>query len=119
MQADNVLVDMTGAWWLGDLGSAVATGEVVQSTTKWFSPETLIGQTAKPKHDWYMLAVMLAAELHKCNWKEKLMEDGHCPASKPMAASMELLEAKTQPLKHLLGEILQRAEVSAASGVWL
>ena len=112
MQADNVFVDMTGAWWLGDLGSVVATGDMVQSTTKWFSQETLIGQTAKPKHDWYMLAVMLAAELHKRNWKEKLIDDGHCPASKVLAASME---AKTQPLKQLLGEILQWSEVSAAS----
>ena len=106
MQADNAFVDMTGAWWLGNLGSAVATGEMVQSTTKWFSQETLIGQTAKPKHDWYMLAVMLAAELHKRNWKEKLTEDGHCPASKVVALSME---AKTQPLKQLLGKILQRS----------
>ena len=59
---------------------------------------------------------MLVAELHKSNWKEKLMEDGHCPASKVVAAS---IEAETQPLKQLLGEILQRAEVSAASRVWL
>ena len=55
MQADNVFVDMAGAWWLGDLGSAVATGEKVHSTTEWFSQENLTGQTAKPKHDWYML----------------------------------------------------------------
>ena len=114
MQADNVFIDMTGDWWLGDLGSAVATGAVVQSTTKWFSQETLIGQTAKPRYDWYMLAVMLAAELHKSSWRKKLMEGGHCPACKVVAASKE---AKTQPLAQLLEEILQRSEVSPASFV--
>lgn len=68
-----------------DLGSAVEVGAPVHSTTQWLSQETLIGQPAKARSDWYMLAVALAAEVHKVDWKEKLIENSHCPASKVVA----------------------------------
>ena len=80
MQGDNTFLDMAGNWWLGDLGSAVEVGAAVQSTTVWFSQENLTEQPAKTNYDWYMLAVALAAEVHKANWREKLLEDGHSPA---------------------------------------
>ena len=85
-RGDNTFVDITGNWWLGDLGSAVEVGASVQSTTIWFSQENLIRQPAKARYDWYMLAVALAAEVHKADWKEKLFENGHCPAFKVFAA---------------------------------
>ena len=37
LYGDNILVDMIGNWWLGDLGSAVQVGAPVHSTTQWFS----------------------------------------------------------------------------------
>jgi len=101
-------VDMTGSWWLGDLGSAVEVGASVQSTTQWFSQENLIRQPAKARYDWYMLAVALDAEVHKADWQEKLLEDGHCPAFKVVAAVQEV---QTKSLLDLLQKILHRAEV--------
>jgi len=55
-----------------------------------------------------MLAVALAAEVHKADWQEKLLEDGHCPAFKVVAAVQEV---QTQSLLDLLQKILHRAEV--------
>ena len=52
-QGDNILVDQSGAWWLGDFGSAVAVGQPIHSTTHWFAPSPrLIGQPAKFCYDW-------------------------------------------------------------------
>ncbi len=99
---------MTRNWWLGDLGSAVEVGASVQSTTIRFSQENLIRQPAKARYDWYMLAVALAAEVHKANWKEELLEDGHCPAFKVLAAVQEV---HIKSLLDLLLKILHRAEV--------
>ncbi len=55
-----------------------------------------------------MLAVALALEVDKANWREKLSENGHCPAYKLVAAVQEF---QTQSLKDLLQNILHRAEV--------
>ena len=87
-------------------------GALVQSTTRWFSQQDLIGQAAKAEYDWYMLAVELAAEVHKADWKEKLLEDGHCPTSKVVAAVQEV---QTQSLLGLLQSILLRAGVRVDS----
>ena len=95
-------------WWLGDLGSAVQVGAPVHSTTQWCSEKNLIRQPAEAKYDWYMLAVAFAAEVHKADWKEKLLEDGHCPAFKLLAAVQEV---QTQSLLDLLQEVFRRAEV--------
>ena len=108
MQGDNTFLDMAGNWWLGDLGSAVEVGAAVQSTTVWFSQENLTEQPAKTNYDWYMLAVALAAEVHKANWREKLLEDGHSPAAKVIAAVQEVQE---KSLLDVLQVILHRAEV--------
>lgn len=108
MQGDNIFVDMAGDWWLGDLGSAVEVRAAVQSTTDWFSQQNLKGQPAKTTYDWYMLAVALAAEVHKADWKEKLLENGHSPAAKVVAAVQEV---QKQSLLNLLQVILRRAEV--------
>ncbi len=99
---------MFGNWWLGDLGSAVQMGGFVHSTTTWCSQENLIWHTAKASFDWCMLAVALALEVHKADWREKLFEDGHCPAYKLVAAVQEV---QTQSLRDLLQEVLHRAEM--------
>ncbi|KAL0042934.1 hypothetical protein WJX79_004298 [Trebouxia sp. C0005] len=108
VKGDNIFVDMDGDWWLGDLGSAVEVGAAVQSTTDWFSQQKLKGQPAKTRYDWYMLAVALAAEVHKADWQEKLLQDGHTPADKVVAAVQEV---QSQSLLDLLQNILRRAEV--------
>ena len=99
---------MMGNWWLGDLGSAVQVGAPVHSTTQWFSQKNLIRQPAEVRYDWYMLAVALAAEVHKADWKEKLLEDGHCLAFKLLAAVQEV---QTQSLLDLLQEVLLKCSV--------
>ena len=108
MQGDNIFLDMVGNWWLGDLGSAVEVGAAVQSTTVWFSQQNLKDQPAKTEYDWYMLAVALVAEVHKADWKEKLLENGHSPKAKVIAAVQEV---HRKSLLDLLQEILLRAEV--------
>ena len=55
-----------------------------------------------------MLAVALAAEVHKADWQEKLLQDGHTPADKVVAAVQEV---QSQSLLDLLQNILRRAEV--------
>ena len=108
MQGDNIFVDMDGNWWLGDLGSAVDMGAAVQSTTAWFSQHNLKDQPAKAEYDWYMLAVALVAEVHKADWKEKLLENGHSPAAKVIAAVQEV---QKKSLLNLLQVMLRRADV--------
>ena len=108
-QGDNMFVDACGNWWLGDLGSATAVGALVQSTTECFSEKSLINQPAKARYDWYMLAVALAAELHKSDWRAKLIEDRHCPARLLVAAVQEVQQ---ESLLDLLQTILRRAKVS-------
>ena len=98
---------MIGNWWLGDLGSAVQVGAPVHSNTQWFSQKNLIRQPAEARYDWYMLAVALAAEVHKANWKEKLLEDDHCPAFNNLAKTV-----CGPPV--LQQEVLRRAKVSCA-----
>ena len=109
MQGDNIFVDMEGNWWLGDLGSAVDVGAAVQSTTAWFSQDDLQGQPAKAEYDWYMLAVALVVEVHKADWKEKLLENRHSPAAKVIAAVQEV---QKNSLLNLLQAILRRADVT-------
>lgn len=57
-----------------------------------------------------MLAVALVAKLHKCDWKDRLIEGGHTPTGKLVAAADE---AKTKALEELLRniDILFRAGV--------
>ena len=87
MQGDNIFVVMAGDRWLGDLGSAVAVAVLLQCTTRWCRKEKLIGQPAKARFDFYMLAVAHAAdhELHKAHWQDKLVEADCCPASRFVA----------------------------------
>ena len=63
-----------------------------------------------------MLAVALAAKVHNANWKEKLLEDSHCPAWKVVAA---IQEVQTQSWLDLLQTIVLRCSVSCAASVRL
>lgn len=68
----------------------------------------MLGRSAEVRYDWYMLAAMLAAELDKVTWKERLLSGSHTLPDKLAAA----LQAAVLPsLKDLIAEILVRAEV--------
>jgi hypothetical protein len=52
-QGDNMFVDMSGLWWLGDLGSTVDVKMPILSTTHWFAPaKQLVGTPAEFRYDW-------------------------------------------------------------------
>lgn len=108
MQSDNVFIDMEGQWFLGDFGSTVPVGERVFSTTGWFTSFDLIGSPAKEEYDWYMLAVMVAVELNRGDWRDRLIVESHTPPAKLVAA---LQVAKRATFLDLVQEILRRADV--------
>lgn len=60
-----------------------------------------------------MLAVALVADLHKCDWKDRLIEGGHTPTGKLARRVAAADEAKTKALEELLRniDILYRAGV--------
>ncbi|GAQ87133.1 Protein kinase superfamily protein [Klebsormidium nitens] len=109
VKSENVFIDADGRWFLGDFGSTVPVGAPVVSTTRWFTAFDLFGSPAKEEYDWYMLAVMLAVELDKDDWRDRLIVGSHTPPAKLVAA---LQVAKSPTLLNLIKEILQLAGVS-------
>jgi hypothetical protein len=108
LQGANVFVDADGRWFLGDFGATVHVGDPVHSYTRWFHKDKLDGVPAVKSFDWYMLAVMLAAEVHKVHWKEQLFEGDRVSDTKLVAAAA----AATVPeLKQLLLMSMQRGQV--------
>ena len=57
----------TGQCLLGDYGSCVAIGSVIESTTAGYYPISLHGLAARAEYDFYMLAVCLCLKLEKSN----------------------------------------------------
>jgi hypothetical protein len=56
LQADNMFVDMSGLWWLGDFGSAVIREDPIISTSPWFAPSKhLNGEPARFYYDWQVV----------------------------------------------------------------
>lgn len=74
---DNVMIDSSGTWFLGDFGSAVAIGQPIWTHTDVFMPKRVrAGTTAQPFMDEYLLCVMVAFESEcKQRWKERLCGD--------------------------------------------
>jgi serine/threonine protein kinase len=76
VKGDNVFVDNSGAWFLGDFGSACRIGEVIRTTTPTFY-HCSMGANAIPKYDWFMLLVLLLVELEdKDEWYQRLVVEG-------------------------------------------
>lgn len=112
-QAGNVLVDMDGLWYLADFGAAVRVGELVRETTEIFTEGYWVDTEAVTRYDWYMLAVLTAAELHKSSWQTRLLaggagtsERGCVPRDKLKAA---LSEATHPELTKAIARILAKA----------
>ena len=73
VKGDNVFVDNSGAWFLGDFGSACRMSEVIRTTTPTFY-HCSMGTNAIPKYDWFMLLVLLLVELEdKDEWYQRLV----------------------------------------------
>lgn len=112
VKGNNVLVDESGSWWLGDFGSAVHVGTQVKTTTNWFMPFKLSRDPAQrpmadPKYDWHMLAVMLLCELYtEDQWQKALMEDGCCPAHKLLTA---IKHVEHKELAEFLATLVERS----------
>lgn len=110
-QGANVFVDTVGRWFLGDFGSTVPIGDPVHEYTKCFYPSDLFGEPAQEAFDWYMLAVMLTAELHKTQWKQRLFEGDRVSDAKLVAAAAS---ATVPELQRLLSLTMQRGDVVAS-----
>ena len=52
--------------------------------------EKLIGQPAKARYDWYMLAAALLISCTRLVGRRSSLLDGHCPTSKVVAAFREV-----------------------------
>ena len=63
VKAMNVFIDSnTGAWHLGDFGSCKPIGQKITSSTFQFYFEEMAFTPAHPKHDYFMLLVLLLIE---------------------------------------------------------
>lgn len=113
VQASNVFVDADGRWFLGDFGATLPAGDLVFAYTEWFHRDrTLKGRPAQVAFDWYMLAVMLTAELHKKDWKEKLLAGDRVSDSKLRAAAAV---ATLEPLREILKLAMEDGQVSGVA----
>jgi hypothetical protein len=59
VKGDNILLDGNGNWFLGDFGSCRFIGETILSTTEMFYHSRLLRTPAHPRHDYFMLLVVL------------------------------------------------------------
>jgi len=76
VKGDNVFFDNSGAWFLGDFGSACMIGGRIRSSTFTFYHGAL-GDVALPRYDWFMLLVLLLIELgEKDKWSLRFMDSG-------------------------------------------
>lgn len=62
IKADNVFLDNTSQYHLGDFGSCVHRGERVTSCTVHYLFENPMRKTAHPIYDWFMLLVLILSE---------------------------------------------------------
>jgi serine/threonine protein kinase len=77
IKSSNCMVKETGDWYLSDFGSSLKIGEKITSCTEMFSPEPIMFQMAKPRHDWMLLLVLLSVELDKGNLSGLIVTQGN------------------------------------------
>jgi len=76
VKGDNVFFDNSGAWFLGDFGSACMLGDKIRTSTPTFYHAAMDG-VAHPKYDWFMLLVLLLIEMGKKDkWSLRFMNSG-------------------------------------------
>jgi hypothetical protein len=62
VKGNNIFVDHTGSWFLGDFGSCTHRNDLVTSCSEMFYFEKVLNKPALPKYDFYMLMVTLLIE---------------------------------------------------------
>ena len=74
VKGDNIFIDATGDWVLGDFGSCKRKGDIITSTTTIFYYENILGEVASEKYDYFMLFVVLMFETlsNKHSFESKL-----------------------------------------------
>jgi serine/threonine protein kinase len=73
VKGDNVFFDNSGAWFLGDFGSACMIGGRIRSSTYTFYHGAM-DDVAHPRYDWFMLLVLLLIEMgEKDKWSQRFM----------------------------------------------
>lgn len=116
LQAANILVDMQGRWFIGDFGAAVCLhtpnpDTLVHETSIYFTEGDWVNTEAVVRYDWYMLAVLAAAELHKPTWQTKLIgtdsRGRECTPREKLTAA--LAEACDPHLVRVIARILAKA----------
>lgn len=108
IKGDNIFIDGSGKWFLGDFGSCKVELEEITSFTRYFLPE--VSQKALKSYDWYLLGVTIVVQLFKSEWKEKLC------SSKTSIISHELViraacDVVHEPLRKLLISVFQRGHI--------
>jgi len=79
VNASNILVNVSGDWFLADFGACVRVGEHVQgTTTPWGYPKPINGQRSRFEFDWYMFVVRMSVCLSIV-----ILVDSRLPTFKP------------------------------------
>ena len=114
VKAANVFVDHNGRCFLGDFGSCKPMGATVTSCTTTFCWEDIRGQTAHPKHDYFMFLHMVLIEcLEDRRTYSTIFYDAgatHASVSRVLGVAQTMLVLDTTPpaLKALLVEVLTK-----------
>ena len=115
VKADNIFVNLSGAWFLGDFGSACKVNNKIQSSTEVFYYERIIGQPAETKYDWFMLLVTLLRELgDRQQWMKTFVRDNHVDKVLIVEETKRVIDSCDSSLKGLptlVTEIASLAEL--------
>jgi len=109
VKGDNVFFDNSGAWFLGDFGSACMIGGQIRTSTPTFYHGAL-GGVAHPRYDWFMLLVLLLIEMEeKDKWSQRFINSGQGRVSYDMVmreAERAIREESYPPeLKSVISDI--------------
>ena len=108
VKGDNILLDGNGNWFLGDFGSCRFIGETILSTTEMFYHSRLLRTPAHPRHDYFMLLVVLIIESlpNKHNFVEELVDAVEKRVSLAKVKEMAEKPTSSENFRQLLREIV-------------
>ena len=108
VKGDNILLDGNGNWFLGDFGSCRFIGETILSTTEMFYHSRLLRTPAHPRHDYFMLLVVLLIESlpNKHKFVEELFDAVEKRVSLAKVEEMAEKPTSSENFRQLLREIV-------------
>ena len=108
VKGDNILLDGNGNWFLGDFGSCRFIGETILSTTEMFYHSRLLRIPAHPRHDYFMLLVVLLIESlpNKHKFVEELFDAVEKRVSLAKVEEMAEKPTSSENFRQLLREIV-------------